>query len=221
MWPFKTHLPLAEKYYWKLDKEFEDLYLASLKASGKKDRSATKERSYVLQQYLKLVLTRFPSVNVAECGVFTGSTAYQICSLLRPTDTYVGLDSFEGLPARGIKDATANFPEGSSKGEFMASKENVAAILSSSKANVSLCQGWIPQVLSTLPEKEYHFIHLDVDLYEPTLGSLEYFYPKMKKGGIIICDDYGFTAWPGAKKALEKFNMPFISLPTGQAVIEI
>ena len=46
-------------------------------------------------------------------------------------------------------------------------------------------------------------LHIDVDLYKPTKTCLEYFYPHIVKGGIIILDDYG--AFPGANKAVEEF----------------
>jgi O-methyltransferase len=60
------------------------------------------------------------------------------------------------------------------------------------------------------------FVHIDLDLYEPILGALNYFYPKMVLGGIIVCDDYGSLYWPGAQMAVEQFaeknNLNFISL---------
>ena len=33
-------------------------------------------------------------------------------------------------------------------------------------------------------------MHLDVDLYESTRAGLEFFYPRMTPGGIIISHDY-------------------------------
>src|SRR5688572_31529904 len=43
----------------------------------------------------------------------------------------------------------------------------------------------------------------DVDVYQPTRDSLEYFYPRLVTGGILVCDDYG---WPGARKAVDDFR---------------
>jgi hypothetical protein len=33
--------------------------------------------------------------------------------------------------------------------------------------------------------------------------ALTLFYPRMNAGGIILCDDYGFTNKPGQKRALD------------------
>lgn len=54
-------------------------------------------------------------------------------------------------------------------------------------------------------------LHLDIDLYEPTLAALQAFYPLMVKGGIVIMDEYSFTNWAGESKAVEDYfgaNMP-------------
>ena len=67
------------------------------------------------------------------------------------------------------------------------------------------------------------FVHLDVDLYAPTLASLEYFVPRLVDGGVIICDDYGAPLFPGAHRAWDRFcarhDLPFVVLDTGQSVI--
>ena len=44
-----------------------------------------------------------------------------------------------------------------------------------------------------------------MDLYKPITDTLEFFYPKLVKGGIIICDDYNSTQFPGAKRAWDEF----------------
>ena len=44
-------------------------------------------------------------------------------------------------------------------------------------------RGFIPDVLSRLPETKWAFVHIDVDLHELTLACLEYFYPRLTSGG--------------------------------------
>lgn len=46
-------------------------------------------------------------------------------------------------------------------------------------------------------------MHLDLDLYKATSESIEFFYPRMSKGGIILSHDY-LTA-SGVKKAFDDF----------------
>ena len=67
------------------------------------------------------------------------------------------------------------------------------------------------------------FVHIDVDILEPTRDSIEFFYPRMMPGGIMLFDDYGFTSCPGAKLAADVFfeGRPekIGLLTTGQAII--
>jgi hypothetical protein len=88
---------------------------------------------------------------------------------------------------------------------------------------VSISKGWIPQVFAGLTERKWSFVHIDVDLYEPTLGALEYFFPRLAKGGVIVNDDYASPDFPGGGRAWDGFcsdrHIPFVVLDTGQAVI--
>lgn len=172
----------------------------------------------------------------AECGVFQGLSALYVCRVvaLRRKD-YTGadfhlIDSFEGFPEpqpedyiavnRG-RDGTARAPA-YRQGDAAASLEHVRGVLRDFPG-IHFHPGFIPQILTRLPETRWAFVHIDVDLHQPTLDSLEYFYPRMVKGGIVICDDYGSTLFPGARKAWDQYcnghGIPFVVLDTGQSVI--
>ena len=56
-----------------------------------------------------------------------------------------------------------------------------------------------------IKNEKFSFVHIDVDLYEPTMKSLEFFFPRLVKGGIIVCDDYNSNIFNGAKKAWDKY----------------
>ena len=172
----------------------------------------------------------------AECGVFQGLSALYVCRVAAlKCKEFTGadfhlVDSFEGFPEprpedfiavnRG-KDGTARAPA-FKQGDAAASLEHVRRVLRDFPC-VHFHQGFIPQTLSCLPETRWAFVHIDVDLYQPTLESLEYFYPRMVTGGIAICDDYGSRLFPGARKAWDRYcnrhGIPFIVLDTGQSVI--
>jgi len=70
---------------------------------------------------------------------------------------------------------------------------------------VSLLAGWIPERFPAVADRRFAFVHIDVDLYEPTRDSLAFFYPRMSAGGIVVCDDYGFTSCPGATRAVDEY----------------
>tara|TARA_A100001011_G_C13541844_1_gene528805 strand:- start:8 stop:496 length:489 start_codon:yes stop_codon:yes gene_type:complete len=120
-------------------------------------------------------------------------------------------DSFEdGLSefkVNDLKEASINFQESKIISRKYFSDYNILKnkLIKYNLKNIFLNKGWIPQVFEKTEERTYSFIHIDVDLYEPTLESLKYFFSKLSKGGIIICDDYGYNLFPGAKKAVDEF----------------
>jgi len=108
------------------------------------------------------------------------------------------------------------------KGDLKASLAMVQKNLSA-YGFVEYHKGWIPEKFREVAGQKFCFVHIDVDIYLPTLDSLKFFYPRMVQGGIIVCDDYGFSTCPGAKKAFDEFMRekpePIIHIPTGQCFV--
>ena len=171
----------------------------------------------------------------AECGVHRGTSALFLCRAAQTRRAgYAGeglhlVDSFEGISRPSDEDyfdarggdgsvVRANVPQGS----LSSSIEEARSTLRDFPA-ASIHQGWIPGVFGKLPETRWAFVHIDVDLYEPTRDCLEYFFPRLCTGGVIICDDYVAPLFPGAQRAWDRFceerNLPFVVLDTGQSVI--
>ena len=227
----------SEKELWfEVDSLFNDFYDEGITVTGTPlGGTRRKERFYNLIQFQNQTL----SINgsTIECGCWKGLSSFLLCNYLKAIDSsFIGenfyvVDSFSGLSEPSLEDALPKSTihklvtkHGKIAGAFDSNLEEVSASLSRFPM-VSFYKGWIPDVLQQLPEQKYRFVHVDLDLYEPIIGSLNYFYPRMNQGGIIICDDYGSLAWPGAKKAVDEFclsnKVSFISLSTGQALLWI
>ncbi len=173
------------------------------------------DRRWMLCQLLRLI-EGVPG-DTAECGVFTGSSSFLICIAnersLRHARWHHGFDSFEGL-----SEPTEFDSRHWSRGDLSCDVDAVRRNLKEFK-NVSFHRGWIPSRFVDVAEKRFSFVHIDVDLYEPTRDSIAFFYPRVNAGGIIVCDDYGFTTCPGVTRAVDGFlrDKPekMISLPDG------
>ena len=61
----------------------------------------------------------------------------------------------------------------------------------------------VPRYLEENPNLQIALLNLDVDLYEPSVTILEYLYPRVSKGGILILDDYG--SFPGETRAADDY----------------
>lgn len=170
----------------------------------------------------------------AECGAYRGATALLLAHAWKSRDpAFKGdglflIDSFVGTSASGEHDLIpVRGDNGTTRREafFSVAKADISPELVRGFFGgfpaVGICPGWIPQVFTTLPERDWAFVHLDVTLYEPTLAALEYFYPRLNAGGVIICD--GSIFCPGAKKAWDEFctkrALPFVVLGNRESIL--
>lgn len=156
-------------------------------------------RRWMLWQLMRLVQA-VPG-DTAECGVFEGAGSWLICAGIRGTDRKHHLfDSFEGLSAPDAADGAYW-----TKGDLSAGEELVRRNLEPFAASIEFHKGWIPDRFADVADKKFAFVHIDVDLKQPTLDSLEFFYPRLSPGGVLVCDDYFCTTCPGATEAIDTF----------------
>jgi O-methyltransferase len=177
--------------------------------------------------------------DLAELGVYRGLTA-RLFHQYMPDRTLHLFDTFEGfskedLAAEQQRKNFTSFTGGQWKtakdevdllGSLFCdtSVEKVLSFIQPRNANIKVNKGKFPSsVKAELQSAKFAFVHLDADIYEPTLAGLEFFYPRLSAGGVIVVHDY--NTWPGARKAVQDFfsNKPEIPLPmpdkSGSAVI--
>ena len=109
---------------------------------------------------------------------------------------------------------------GMREGHYAASLESVQAFLAGHD-NISFHPGLFPQSGAACADLRFSFVHLDVDLKSSTLGCLEFFYPRMLPGGVILTHDYSYL--DGVREAFAEFcaeraERP-IELPSSQAML--
>lgn len=159
------------------------------------------DRRLMMYQLMRLI-DDVPGDTV-ECGTLEGAGSYLILAMNKQSRKHERwhhvFDSFEGLSIPGDTDG-----EHWSAGDLSVSEDTVRGNLSVSD-RFTLHKGWIPTRFDEVNERRFAFVHIDVDLYQPTLDSIAYFYPRLSDGGIILCDDYGSGLCPGATKAVDEF----------------
>jgi len=143
--------------------------------------------------------------DIAEVGVAEGGSAAIICEAKREKIVHL-FDTFEGLPELGEEDRASSFIKGQYFAEFFKVKKFFDAY-----PNVYVYKGEFPENGNVIQDRKFSFVHLDVDLYKATRKSLEFFWPKMSIGGVIISHDY--QTEPGIKKAFED-SLPEIKVLT-------
>ena len=134
--------------------------------------------------------------DIAEVGVYKGGSAKLMREASKkPLHLF---DTFEGLPDLSAKDNLKQFQKGHAASSF----EGVRSYLSN-YPNIHFYKGIFPTTAEPVKDKKFSFVHLDVDIYESTHNSLNFFYPRMSTGGVIISHDYPSS--DGVKKAFDEF----------------
>lgn len=196
---------------WLEDQEFLDKYAETMD----KDNWHSLDRKYLLREMLYQV--RHLPGDFVECGVYKGASAYWMCKAAAPGRRVHLFDSFQGLPKPSEKDG-----DHWEEGKFSDTSTSEVIKNLEPYRNFYLHPGWIPETFHDF-DSPISFLHIDVDLYTPTLRSLIGLWRYVIPGGIMICDDYGFAQCPGAKRAVDEFfqSKPenVSSLPTGQALV--
>jgi len=198
-------------------KKYFSLYKEGLEISKqeKSDNFSKNLRHYSLMQCVRHVLAKndLQNFNFVECGCWSGHSTYIISKILKEynfKNKFYIFDSFEGgLPDLSSEDESllqemSDKEVSEKKSYFKSSERHVRNVLKDFEF-IEIFNGWIPKTFHHVEDKKFQFVHLDVDLYEPTRDSLNFFYPKLVQGGIMICDDYNFSSFPGAKKAWDNF----------------
>ncbi len=189
------------KFKWpQLDWWQDDKFNSYLQSFGE-SQGMNSDRRWNMLQFLKQ--TEDVLGDTAECGAYTGASSYLICQQnlgSKKNRMHHIFDSFEGLSEPGPLDGTHW-----EKHALKATKDELVENLKSFSDRYKTYRGWIPERFSDVTDKTFCFVHIDVDLYEPTLESFRFFYPRLNSGGIIVCDDYGFGTCPGCTKAVTEF----------------
>ena len=176
-------------------------------------------RRDMLVLLLRSVNERRVAGDLAELGVYRGSTA-RLFHQYMPDRTLHLFDTFEGfakedLTAEQQRKNFTSFTGGQWKtshdeikvlgGLFCdTSVEKVLSFIQPQNENIKVYKGKFPSsVKDELHNAKFAFVHLDADIYEPTLAGLDFFYPRMSIGGVIVIHDY--NTWPGARKAVQDF----------------
>lgn len=151
---------------------------------------------------------------MAEVGTYEGGSTKMICEAKGDRPFHV-FDTFEGMPEPRNGDRVVHFA-----GAYACSLASVSGYLAA-YPHVQFYKGRFPETAGPVADVRFSFVHLDVDLYESTLGCLEFFYPRMEPGGIILSHDYSILA--GVRQAFHEYLADkaecLVELPSTQCMI--
>jgi len=156
--------------------------------------------------------------DMAEVGVYQGGSAKIICEAKNQRALHL-FDTFAGLPKVSEKDMHFGVKYWKD-GEFSNTSEGAVRDYLSRYKNVFFHKGRFPETANPVKDTKFSFVHLDVDLYQSTLDCLEFFYPHLIRGGVILTHDYHTNGVQSAfKEYFQNKSIPVIELTGSQCLV--
>ncbi len=185
----------------------------------------------MIQQYEIWKLTQDIPGHVVELGVHFGESFMHFAKFIEMFNMgeretrVIGFDTFSGFPSissndKSLKNQKEDGPLRVAVGGFFSGESAYQRLLElieifesdhfiPQKPRLQLIKGdvleTLPKFVKDNPGLRISLLHLDLDLYEPTLCALENLYPLVSPGGVIILDEYGQEKFPGESKAFDEY----------------
>ena len=159
-------------------------------------------------------ITTLPG-DIMELGVYKAASLIRLATFRNVLENdfsrkIIGFDAFGKFPKEHLTlktdfDFITRFEEGSGDG---LTKQEVEAIFTKKGfQNIVLNEGnvftTLPDYISQHPATRIAFLHLDMDVKEPTTYALDYLYDRVVPNGLIVFDDYNAVA--GETDAVDEF----------------
>ncbi len=158
--------------------------------------------------------------DIVECGVWKGGSIMAGLRALNDLNSFERdiylYDTFEGMSEPTEIDKSFKGESASSayltKNEIWNRIECLSPLQEVQKniktinyptEKIHFIKGKVEETIPNVIPEKIALLRLDTDWYESTLHELEYLFPRLVKGGIIIIDDYGH--WEGCKKAVDEY----------------
>jgi hypothetical protein len=151
---------------------------------------------------LRQLLTEGIEGDFAELGVWKGNSAAILADFASKSDRKLFLfDTFSGFDQRDIVGIDQKESPKFADTSIDYVKETVGH-----PGNTIYLPGFFPETITDeVSNSRFAFVHLDCDLYAPMKAALEFFYPRLSKGGMLVMHDYSSAWWEGAMRAVDEF----------------
>ena len=120
---------------------------------------------------------------MAEVGVYRGDFARLLNRYFPDRRLYL-FDTFTGF------DDTRDEVKADDINDFSDTSVDLVLSRMTNKNSCIVKKGYFPDTAAGVEDK-FALVSLDADLYNPILAGLEYFYPRLVKGGFIFIHDFG------------------------------
>jgi predicted O-methyltransferase YrrM len=151
-------------------------------------------KALALQQVVRQLTA--PAV-LAELGSYVGRSTVAIAAVMPADSRLWCVDHFQG--SRETQGMTAG-------GQFDSFQKNMEAF--GLRSRIEVLPMTTLQAADRFQPESLDFLLVDASHdYASVKADLERWYPKLKRGGFLVCDDY-HTNWPGVMQAVDELKQP-------------
>lgn len=169
-----------------------------------------------VENFAKMNAENLKDCCIAEGGVFQGDFSKELNRIF-PNNKLFLFDTFEGFDLRDIeKEKLYSFSDAES-GHLNITNEELVRGKMLHKEMTEFRKGYFPESALGLEKEKFLFVNLDFDLYAPTLAGLEFFFPRLVDGGVILVHDFFSDTYKGVRQAVKEFEEKntLVKLPIG------
>jgi hypothetical protein len=160
-----------------------------------------------------------------ECGVHTGILSMAICKYLdfnNVDKNFYLFDTYEGIALDQISEKENKMAEQYNDGLYFDCYEIAARNFSDFK-NATLVKGRVPESLDNVKINKVSYLSIDMNNAAAERAAIEFFWPKLSSGAIVVLDDYGWTTHKQQMEIMDEFakahKVSIALLPTGQGIL--
>ena len=202
--------------------------------------SQDRERNFTVYQMIKVHNEIFKGrkTNVIEFGVDRGGTLTTISKFVKDNSEIYALDSF-GFFADDIKKNVTNYDPhylGRYKPftkktrfkdfDYLTLEKQLNELLIKKDSKLDIVKCYFPEkideeIFKKISSIKYSFVHVDFDLYKPTLEVIKFIIPRLDKNAILLLDDYNLINQDGVKWAVKDSGINIskcMQTPSGQLI---
>jgi O-methyltransferase len=164
--------------------------------------------------------------DLIECGVHTGGLSLAVCKYIDFNSTgksFYLFDTFIGIPEEQMSEEERPFRMDENEAYYRQGSYEIARRNFGQYPSAHLIRGRVPDSLESVRIDAVSYLSLDMNIAAPEVAALEFFWPKLSVGAIVLLDDYGWTHYRPQKVALDRFaaerRTEIATLPTGQGLL--
>jgi hypothetical protein len=160
-----------------------------------------------------------------ECGVNTGILSLAACNYIDFNSTgkrFYLFDTFCGIPEHQVQgDETKHVQK--TNASYYEECYDVAKRNFKPFPGAVFVRGCIPETLTVERIEKVSYLSIDMNIMEPEIAAIEFFWDKLVTGAPVVLDDYGFKPHRRQKDAFDAFakrkGVEILTLPTGQGLL--